>query len=62
MVYKQEMWDGAVLDKAPEKIVREKEFNGKLLDGISYDNLPPIDENGVEIEFKSKKRYMVLPL
>lgn len=50
--------DGAVLDKAPEKEVREKGFDGKRLDGISYDNSPPIDENGVAIEFKSKKRNL----
>lgn len=50
--------DGAVLDKAPEKEVREKGFDGNLLDGISYDNSPPVDENGAEIEFKSKKRNL----
>lgn len=50
--------DGAVLDEAPEKEVREKGFDGKRLDGISYDNSPPIDEDGVEIEFKSKKRNL----
>lgn len=50
--------DGAVLDKAPEKEVREKRFNEKRLDGISCDNSPPVDENGVEIEFKSKKRNL----
>lgn len=50
--------DGAVLDKAPEKEVREKGFDGNLLDGISYDNSPPVDEDGAEIEFKSKKRNL----
>ena len=50
--------DGAVLDKAPEKETREKAFDKKRLDGISYDNSPPIDENGVEIKFKSKKRNL----
>lgn len=50
--------DGTVLDKVPEKEVMEKGFDGKRLDGISYDNSPPIDENGVEIEFKSKKQNL----
>lgn len=50
--------DGAVLDKAPEKEVREKGFDGNLLDGISYDNSPPVDKDGAEIEFKSKKRNL----
>lgn len=48
--------DGTVLDKAPKKETREKVFSEERLDGISYDNTPPIDENGVEIEFKNKKR------
>lgn len=50
--------DGIVLDKIPEKEVREKAFNEQQLDGISYDNSPPVDENGSEIEFKSKKRNL----
>lgn len=50
--------DGAVLDKPPEKEVREKVFNEERLDGISYDNSPPVDENGSKIEFKSKKRNL----
>lgn len=50
--------DGIVLDKIPEKEVREKSFNEQKLDGISYDNSPPVDENGSEIEFKSKKRNL----
>lgn len=50
--------DGAVLDEAPEKEAGEKGFDGKRLDGISYDNSPPLDEDGVEIEFKSKKRNL----
>lgn len=50
--------DGAVLDKAPEKEVRERVFDGKQLDGVSYDNSPPMDENGDEVEFKSKKRNL----
>lgn len=50
--------DGAVLDKAPEKETREEVFDKKRLDGISYDNSPPIDENGTEIKFKSKKRNL----
>lgn len=48
--------DGVVLDKAPKKETREKAFDEKRLEGISYDNSPPIDENGTEIKFKSKKR------
>lgn len=48
--------DGAILDKAPEKEVREGAFDGKRLEGVSYDNSPPTDENGNEVEFKSKKR------
>lgn len=48
--------DGVVLDKAPKKETREKAFDGKRLEGISYDNSSPIDENGTEIKFKSKKR------
>lgn len=50
--------DGTVLDKTPEKETREKALNEEQLDGISYDNSPPIDENGVEIEFKSKNRNL----
>lgn len=50
--------DGVVLDKAPEKETREKVFDEKRLDGISYDNSSPIDENGDEIKFKSKKRNL----
>lgn len=50
--------DGAVLDKSPKKEVREKVFNEERLDGISYDNSPPVDENGAKIEFKSKKRNL----
>lgn len=50
--------DGAVLDKAPRKEAREKDFNERQLDGISYDNSPPTDENGTEIEFKNKKRNL----
>lgn len=49
---------GAVLDKAPEKETREKVFDERQLDGISYDNSPPIDENGAEIEFKGKNRNL----
>ena len=50
--------DGAVLDKAPERQTREKVFDEKQLDGISYDNSPPIDENGDEIKFKNKSRNL----
>ena len=50
--------DGAVLDKSPKKEVREKVFNEERLDGISYDNSPPVDENGAKIESKSKKRNL----
>lgn len=50
--------DGAVLDKTPKKEAREKGFDGNLLDGLSYDNSPPVDENGAEIAFKSKKRNL----
>lgn len=50
--------DGAVLDEAPEKEAREKGFDEKRLEGISYDNTPPTDENGAEIKFKSKKRNL----
>lgn len=50
--------DGAVLDKAPERQTREKVFDEKKLDGISYDNSPPIDENGDEIKFKNKSRNL----
>ena len=49
---------GAVLDKAPGKEVRERAFDAKRLDGVSYDNSPPVDEHGSEIEFKSKKRNL----
>lgn len=48
--------DGVVLEKAPRKETREKVFDGKRLEGISYDNSPPLDEKGAEIKFKSKKR------
>ena len=47
---------GAVLDKAPGKEARERAFDAKRLDGVSYDNSPPVDEHGSEIEFKGKKR------
>lgn len=50
--------DGVVLDKAPEKEVRENTFNEKCLDDVSYDNSPPVDENGNEIDFKNKKRNL----
>ena len=48
--------DGIVLDKAPKKEAREKLFDEEKLAGISYDNSPPMDENGNEVMFKSKKR------
>lgn len=50
--------DGAILDKAPQKETREKTFDESLLTGISYDNSVPLDENGNEIVFKSKKRNL----
>lgn len=50
--------DGIVLATPPEKEVREKTFDEEKLNGISYDNSPPLDENGNEVMFKSKKRNL----
>jgi hypothetical protein len=48
--------DRTVLDKPPEKEIREHIFDEKLLSSLSYDNSPPVDENGNAVVFKSKKR------
>ncbi len=50
--------DGAVLDEDPGKEVRDRTFDEKRLANIFYDNSPPVDENGNELKFKSKKRTL----
>lgn len=48
--------EGKILDEEPKKIWKENDFDETKLDGISYDNSVPVDENGKEIEFNSKRR------
>ena len=53
--------DGAVLDKAPDKIWKEKNVDSAVLDQYSYDDTPPLEADGTETEFVSTKRRLDLP-
>ena len=48
--------DGKILEKEPKKIIQDKEVDENKIKEMTYDNTPPVDKNGVEIIFNSKKR------
>ena len=52
MIYIQE---GQLLDEKPKneksKIEREETIKENIIDGLDYDDTPPIDDNGKEIKF-----------
>lgn len=66
-IFKEEMpseifiRDGKVMDQSPEKVLREKKPDEKLLAGMNYDNSVPLDEQGDEITFDNKKRNLDSP-
>jgi len=66
-IFKEEMppeifiRDGAVLDKAPDKIWKERTIDAAVLDQYSYDDTPPLGPDGTETEFVSTKRRLDLP-
>lgn len=43
-----------ILDKKPKDIYVEKEIDNKILEQLSYDDLPPIDKNGNIIKYNDK--------
>ncbi len=47
---------GKVLDHPPEKVLREKKPDERLLAGMDYDNSVPLDGQGNEIAFDNKRR------
>lgn len=53
--------DGKVLDHPPEKVLREKKPDERLLAGMNYDNSVPLDEQGDEILFDNKRRDLDSP-
>lgn len=53
--------DGVVLDKAPDKIWKEKTVDAAVIDQYSYDDTPPLEADGTETEFVSTKRRLDLP-
>lgn len=66
-IFKEEMpseifiRDGKILDHPPEKVLREKKPDKRLLAGMNYDNSVPLDEQGDEITFDNKKRDLDSP-
>jgi len=66
-IFKEEMppeifiKDGAVLDKAPDKIWKEKTIDAAVLKQYSYDDTPPLEPDGTETEFVNTKRRPGLP-
>lgn len=47
--------EGNVLDEAPQKVGVYKTFDRRRLEGLNYDNSPPVDENGAPIAFSSNR-------
>ena len=50
--------NGEVVNELQKTESREDAFDKRRLEGISYDNQPPVDESGKEVVFKSKKRNL----
>lgn len=47
--------DGKISETEPEKILKEKAPDPSILEGLHYDNTPPVDSNGKEVEYDNKK-------
>ncbi|MDD3402028.1 MAG: ISL3 family transposase [Hespellia sp.] len=66
-IFKEEMpakiyiQNGEVMEKAPDKILREKKPDETFIDNLSYDNTPPKDANGNEIVYDNKKHNLNSP-
>ena len=43
-----------ILDKKPKDIYVKKEIDNKILEKLSYDDLPPTDKNGNIIKYNDK--------
>lgn len=52
---------GKVLNHPPEKVLREKKPDERLLAGMDYDNSVPLDGQGNEIAFDNKRRDLDSP-
>lgn len=66
-IFKEEMpaeiliRNGEVLDKAPEKVLKEKMPDEKMIGLLDYDNSIPRASDGKEIKFDNKKRDLNSP-
>jgi len=60
-IFKEEMpskiyiQDGKILEKEPEKILREKTPEDSFLESLHYDNTPPEDSSGNAVAYDNKK-------
>ncbi|AZV59073.1 ISL3 family transposase [Clostridium sp. AWRP] len=50
-----------ILDKAPEKVLKKKMPNEKMIESFDYDNSVPRTPNGTEIKFDNKKHDLNSP-
>lgn len=48
--------DGNVLERPPEKILKEKEPDRDYLATLHYDDTPPMKPDGTELEYDNKSR------
>jgi hypothetical protein len=47
--------NGEILDKAPEKVLKERMLDDKMIESLNYDNSVPRTPDGTEINFDNKK-------
>ena len=51
--------EGKVIDKKAKKVIKElANIDKTILNNLNYDNSPPIDENGKEIEYINLQYYV----